>query len=498
MIKTKTLIIAAIALMLIVIVAGTVVLSLPFIIDRDVQPTTESTATPDPVVEFPTATPVVIVVTATPEPTATDVPTEVPTETSVPTATNTPAPTSIPVPCDWAAFVSDVTVKDGTDMVPGEDFTKTWRVKNIGTCTWTSDYDIVFSSGSSMGASSAVALPGIIRPGETVDISVAMEAPADEGTYTGYWMLRNATGKIFGIGDNQNKALWVVIDVEQPCYWAKFITDVTVPDGTNFSPGVSFTKTWRLKNIGSCDWTSSFDLVYVNGTSMGVKVADLPQRVRIGETVDVSVLLTAPETPGDYRGYWKLKADNGTVFGIGPDQDNPIWVDIDVLNVNTSYVFDFAGNYCSAVWKSSVGILPCPGKSGDDNGFVVRIEDPDLENREENEPALWTRPNKADNGWISGKFPAIEISEGDHFKAWIGCLYGSDDCNVTFYLEYQIDDGPVKNLGSWHEVYDGKATMLDIDLSDLAGENVKFIFSVEVSGGKASEADAFWFVPRIE
>ena len=72
-------------------------------------------------------------------PTKTPIP---PTATPVP-PTNTPVPTAITY-CDWAAFITDVTVPDGTQFAPGEVFTKTWRLKNIGTCTWTPDYDIAF------------------------------------------------------------------------------------------------------------------------------------------------------------------------------------------------------------------------------------------------------------------------------------------------------------------------------------------------------------------
>src|SRR5271157_1067465 len=55
--------------------------------------------------------------------------------------------------CNWAQFVADVTVPDGTTLAPGATFTKTWRLENIGNCTWTTSYALVFSSGSAMGAS---------------------------------------------------------------------------------------------------------------------------------------------------------------------------------------------------------------------------------------------------------------------------------------------------------------------------------------------------------
>ena len=38
--------------------------------------------------------------------------------------------------CDWAQFITDVTVPDGAKYEPGATFKKTWRLKNIGTCTW--------------------------------------------------------------------------------------------------------------------------------------------------------------------------------------------------------------------------------------------------------------------------------------------------------------------------------------------------------------------------
>ncbi|HGJ66308.1 TPA: hypothetical protein ENS27_13160, partial [bacterium] len=46
--------------------------------------------------------------------------------------------------CNWAGFVADVTVPDGTSFAPGAAFIKTWRLKNIGTCTWTGKYGLSF------------------------------------------------------------------------------------------------------------------------------------------------------------------------------------------------------------------------------------------------------------------------------------------------------------------------------------------------------------------
>ena len=105
----------------------------------------------------------------------------------------------------------------------------------------------------------------------------------------------------------------------------------TVPDGTTFSPGAAFTKTWRLKNVGSCTWTTSYKLVYYSGEQMSAPTTvNLPWSATWGQTVDISVNMVAPTTAGKYRGFWILANANGQFFGIGTAASNPIWVEINV------------------------------------------------------------------------------------------------------------------------------------------------------------------------
>lgn len=150
--------------------------------------------------------------TPPPPPTATPPP---PTDTPAPTATPAgPSPTPEPTGCtDKASFITDVTVPDDSFMEPEEDFTKTWRLRNSGTCTWTGNYDLVFVSGQAMGSPAAVPLAGNVPPNGTVDISVDLTAPSTEGTHKGNFMLRNAEGLNFGIGSNADVAFWVQIKV---------------------------------------------------------------------------------------------------------------------------------------------------------------------------------------------------------------------------------------------------------------------------------------------
>jgi hypothetical protein len=107
--------------------------------------------------------------------------------------------------------------------------------------------------------------------------------------------------------------------------------DTTIPDGTVMGPNTTFTKTWRLVNIGTCTWTGSYAVVWFSGEIMGAnQVNSLNVNVAPGGTIDVSVDMTAPKEPGTYIGYWKLRNPSGRAFGIGPSSDSPFWVKIEV------------------------------------------------------------------------------------------------------------------------------------------------------------------------
>jgi hypothetical protein len=93
----------------------------------------------------------------------------------------------------------------------------------------------------------------------------------------------------------------------------QFLADVTVPDGTALSPNERFTKTWRLRNVGTCDW-AGYRVVFVDGDSMGVLDGPLPDTAA-GQEIEVSFDLIAPDQPGDYRGTWQVQSPDGTNLG---------------------------------------------------------------------------------------------------------------------------------------------------------------------------------------
>lgn len=124
---------------------------------------------------------------------------------------------------------------------------------------------------------------------------------------------------------------------------AQFIKDFTIPDGTVLAPNAPFTKTWRIKNIGTCTWTTAYQLVFDKGDKLGgldsvsFDTAASPKTVAPGQTVDVSVNLTASNTVGTYTGYWKFKNDKAVAFGVvrfgniyQAVSQTPFWVKIKV------------------------------------------------------------------------------------------------------------------------------------------------------------------------
>ncbi|MBN2086021.1 MAG: hypothetical protein JW748_12450 [Anaerolineales bacterium] len=137
---------------------------------------------------------------------------------SMPSVTNTsfiPSVTPTPLPCNWAQFIADVTIPDDWETSPSDHFTKTWRLKNIGSCTWTSGYSLVFDHGDQMGAPAVQQLTtGTVAPGGTIDVSVDLLSPNVAGTYQGFFKLRASDSAMFGIGTDANTAFWVKIVVK--------------------------------------------------------------------------------------------------------------------------------------------------------------------------------------------------------------------------------------------------------------------------------------------
>jgi hypothetical protein len=150
----------------------------------------------------------------TPVPADTAEPETTATVTTAPVAQVTNAEGTVVTLCDkyaWDPETVDVNIPDNTPVSPGQDFVKTWKIKNIGACTWGEGYKMVFSYGEKMEGV-AQPLGAAIAPGQEVDVSVQFTAPDLPGTYFSVWTLQNAKGIPFQ--GNDNKALYVQVVVQ--------------------------------------------------------------------------------------------------------------------------------------------------------------------------------------------------------------------------------------------------------------------------------------------
>jgi hypothetical protein len=221
----------------------------------------------------------------------------------------------------------------------------------------------------------------------------------------------------------------------------------------------------------------------------------LPTNVGPGQTVDLAVNMTAPSQSGHYTGFWKLRNASNVVFGIGAQADRNFYVDINVTGYTVTG-YDLLANYCQALWQNGSRDLPCPGAEGDNQGFVMALSSPTMEAGRTQGSGLLTFPERVNNGLIAGTYPPFRVQSGDRFQATIGCLNEANDCDMVFRLEYQIGSRAARTLGQWREVYEGQSYPINIDLSSLHGEDVRFILSV-LSNGSPHEDYALWINPRI-
>jgi polar amino acid transport system substrate-binding protein len=137
------------------------------------------------------------------------------TETPVPaTATNTPETACV----NAMEFVRDLNLDDNDlqdppEMDPGESFSKGWRIKNSGTCTWDDKYSIDYVRGNtpvSRMQGERTFINGQVVPGGEYDMYVNMVAPGESGVFVGFWQLFDDADVAFG------QTVWVAIEVPGP------------------------------------------------------------------------------------------------------------------------------------------------------------------------------------------------------------------------------------------------------------------------------------------
>jgi len=294
------------------------------------------------------------------------------------------------------------------------------------------------------------------------------------------------------------------VAAQSVCDAAQFIADVTVPDGTGFSGGATFVKTWRLKNVGTCTWTTAYHLVHAAGPLLGAQPSvPFPQSVAPGQTVDLSVTMTAPSATGTFTSFWMLQNASGHVFGIGTGFSHTFWVQITTVSSQQEITaFDFVQNVCSAEWFNTTTQVPCTFNANRvDFGYVEVLNNPNLENGlPAGAPSLLTVPQNRWNGIFQGNYRIAsslpDILPGDHFKATVACLFQAFDCRVTFDLEI-ISGNQMMTIWSARKMYNGTLMPVDIDLSRFSHAPLTgFMLRVQAFG-QATGDFPVWVAPRI-
>lgn len=204
--------------------------------------------------------------------------------------------------CDKAKFITDLSILDGTVFAPDESFIKTWRIKNIGTCTWTTSYALVFDNGEKMSGVSPQMLTENVAPGEFLDISVNLTAPPAEGTYTGNWQISNASNLLFA-------KVYVQIKVLAGDFAVTSVSDVDsfYISGRGAALGAKITVNqagkvkyhWILREVGQPNLTT---------------VVEEMEFAAIG-TEEISTLWTACPHAGDFTAYLYIDDPNHQEFG---------------------------------------------------------------------------------------------------------------------------------------------------------------------------------------
>jgi hypothetical protein len=163
-----------------------------------------------------------------------------------------------------------VTIPDGTVIAPGAAFTKTWRLQNAGTSTWSTSYSLAFVSGEQMGTITSVPVAQSVAPGAQIDISVNMVAPANSGSYQGYWKMKNASGQFF------NDSVYVLITVGNtgvtPTVTAGTPVGTVVPTSTGIPSNPIGNLTFSVEEgsyTGPCDPSHRFNFAATFTLSQG-------------------------------------------------------------------------------------------------------------------------------------------------------------------------------------------------------------------------------------
>mmetsp|Transcript_11976 Transcript_11976/g.17853 ORF Transcript_11976/g.17853 Transcript_11976/m.17853 type:complete len:759 (+) Transcript_11976:84-2360(+) len=221
------------------------------------------------------------------------------------------------------SFVTDVTIPDNSEHPCGSLITKTWRVKNTGNLAWPTGVYLIWTE-TKFEVEDEIPVPAL-APGKEGDVSIVLRVPAKAGTHQSQSFKLSSEGNTF-----EGDQLWALVKAKarkapvQPekkaviekkvQLKAKFVEDVTIPDGMKVEAGAQVVKQWLIENNGATKWPEGTVLVKLQDS----RQFELDYKVPLlapGEKGIISVTMTAPKKRGIFKSRNYSLAHEGKVFG---------------------------------------------------------------------------------------------------------------------------------------------------------------------------------------
>jgi hypothetical protein len=234
-------------------------------------------------------------------------------------------------------------------------------------------------------------------------------------------------------------------------FWAEFVQDATMPDGSECKPNTNFQKVWQIKNTGKLDWNASHfpvKLMCIGGTLFNNQPFVQVNDTRVGETTNIAVDLTAPLNPGINYSEWVLSC-NG--FQFGPR----VWCSVEVIGNQDKEINNISLN---SVLSSQISTNRDYNKTAEDMPVSKNEFDSNIKR---SSSSIETNQNDDDDDGDNDEFVVVPDCF-DLSKKW--ALKQKQDENNDCFL-----NNSKKQSVQMHSFYTEKGD--DIDFDDSASIN---------------------------
>jgi hypothetical protein len=283
-----------------------------------------------------------------------------------------------------------------------------------------------------------------------------------------------------------------------------------LPDDSSVNAGEQLIKTWSIRNIGTCTWTTDYKLVHDNGNIVSEEsITPFTQPIEPNQTAEISIPVSIPLTAGRSETFWYLVSGSDEIVGTN-SQGNPyLWLKVDVQPASlltptlvgtpqalssletptlAEGTFDLYNNACFATWTNNTNPIPCPEFETDPFASVQLVKNRIFENGETSSNALlFALPESQSGVSVTGTYPQFTVQPNSKLTFKTGCLQNASECSTSVFFYYTNASGSREILWAVTELQDGITSNVSIDLSFLQGQTISI--QIEVSSLGESRGD---------